>query len=405
MKQIVVVGGSIAALRAVETLRREGYDGELTMISAERRGPYARPPLSKQLLTGEMPIEAVAYRSEAFYQDLGITLRLDTSATGLDVWRRRVLLGSEEIPYDGLIIATGARARTIRDAEGLAGIHSIRSLDDALAIRDAFAVRPRVVGVGGGVIGCEVASSARALGLDVTIIEAANTLMTRAVSPRVGHTLAAVHAGAGVTVISGRGVSGFLGYDRVEGVRLDDGKFVPADLVVMGVGIVPNVEWLKGSGLRLDNGLACDRDMHAHGHQVYGAGDVASWPNLPTGRRVRSEQWTTATEQAVHAARQLVGLEESGVGLTSHLYFWSDQHGRRIQGIGDPQGCSTELLAGSLESNRFIVGYRRVGQLVGGLAINMPPHFVVLRRLVGANSSWTSLVEAFSALALESIPS
>lgn len=338
-KRIIVVGANLAGLRAAETLRREGYDGELLLVSDDNHLPYDRPPLSKQVLTGALSADDTAYRPREYFREHDIDLRLGQRASRLDLRSQRILIGDEAEPFDGLIIATGASPRRLSTGAGVAGIHVVRTLDDARSLSAELAGEPRVVVIGAGFIGAEVAASARRLGLDVTIVEAQPTPLVRAIGTQMGHICARLHADHGTKLLCGVGVG--VGDRHVEGVRLTDGTFVPADVLVVGIGVVPNVDWLQGSGLRTPDGITCDATLNVGHPAVYAAGDVASWSNQLFGTRMRCEQWTNAADQGTHAA-----------------------------------------------TSRFVAYYRRSERLVGVLAMNSPREFAAARKLIENRSRW-----------------
>ncbi|MCD4524217.1 NAD(P)/FAD-dependent oxidoreductase [Nocardioides sp. cx-173] len=336
MSHIVVVGAGLAGVRTVQALRREGSGASVTLVGDELHPPYDRPPLSKDLLLGKSEPDDVRLLDDAGLAGLEAQLRLGVSATALDTDRRVVTLSSgEALRYDELVIATGARARQLPHGESgtPAGLHVLRSLEDAMALRDAFAEGPRVAVIGGGVIGCEVASSASMLGLPVVIIDSLPVLMQRVVGDVVAERVAALHRGAGVELRLGATVAGVdTEGGRVRGVRLATGEVVPADVVVVGIGAVPNVEWLEGSGLTLDDGVVSDEFLAAVGVDgVHVVGDVARWHHLGYGEAVRAEHWTAATEHATAVAKTLTGTPTSVAEIP---YAWTDQHGRRFQIAG-----------------------------------------------------------------------
>jgi 3-phenylpropionate/trans-cinnamate dioxygenase ferredoxin reductase subunit len=386
MKTVVVVGGSVAALRAVETLRRDGYDDRLVLVSEEAHEPYDRPPLSKHILTGELPATAPLYRPAGSLLDAQVEVRLGARALALDLQRRRILLPDGELAYDGLIIATGARPRPLGTQPCPEGVHTLRTIDDAVTIRRSLEAGPKVVVVGAGFIGAEVASSARARGLDVTLVEAAVSPLVRAVGGAMGEALGRLHIVNGVKLRCGSGVDRFLGARRVEGVRLTDGSVIPADLVVVGVGVVPNTEWLLSSGLTIENGLRADPSLHVHGGTVFAAGDVVSWYNGSLARTVRGEQWTTAAEQGSHAARALLRGPQAAGHFRSSMYFWSDQYGAKIQFAGDTAADTVDVIDGDPAEHRFLAVYRRSGRGVGVLALNQPKTFSRLLRALDAGT-------------------
>ncbi len=390
---MVVVGASLAGLRAVEELRRAGHDGPIVLLGAEDRLPYDRPPLSKQVLAGSWDTDRVELVDDARLGDLGVEAILGTPATGLDLASGRIDFGGSTpgtMEYSGLVIATGARLRTLPGTDGRAGVFGLRTLDDALALRDAFDARPsRVAVVGAGFIGAEVAATARERGLDVTMIEALPVPHGRVLGDEMGSVCGDLHRDHGVDVRLGVGVSEVLGTDQVEGLRLDDGSVVIADVVVVGIGVVPNVEWLSGSGLTIDNGVVCDLTSLAAPH-VVAAGDVARWPNPAFGgEMMRVEHWDNAVEQAGHAARRLLAADADAEPYSPIPYFWSDQYDRKIQLAGRPgPDDEVRVVVGSTEERRFLALYGRGGRLRAGLGMNRPRHVMQVRQLLVSGTSW-----------------
>ena len=276
-RPIVIVGASLAGLRAAQAIRKAGHDGRVVMVGAEERAPYTRPPLSKELLAGEHEPDRCALPGG----DVDVEWRLGTTATGLDLARRELLLGDERLGFDRLLIATGARPRHWPGdpIDHLDGVFMLRDLDDALALRAAFERGPRLAVVGAGFIGCEVAATARKRGLDVTLIDVADQPMT-ALGPAVGARCAEMHREHGVELRLGTGVDGFEGAGRLEAVRLADGTRVEADVAVVALGAIPNTDWLADSGLELQPGVVCDATLAARDADgVFCAGDVAAWPH------------------------------------------------------------------------------------------------------------------------------
>ena len=370
MRRIVIVGASLAGLRAAQAARAAGFDGELAIVGDEPHAPYTRPPLSKELLAGEHPVERVQLPCDA----LDVQWRLGVAATSVDRARRRVVLADgDEVPYDRLILATGSRARRWTGAgDDLEGVHVLRSLDDGVALRAALERRPRLVVVGAGFIGCEVAQTARKLGLEVTMIDIAPTPMTP-LGPVLGAWCAELHRGHGVDLRLGTGVAAMRGRDRVEAVELTDGSRIAADAVVVGLGSLPNTEWLAGSGLTVDPGLACDATLTAVGDaDVLGAGDIASWPHpLAGGGTIRIEHWTVAAEQGQLAGRNVLLAPAERKPYDAPPYFWSDQYDRKIQSLGMPARAERlELLESTPDGARLVYAGERDGRLVGIVAIN-----------------------------------
>jgi len=378
----VIVGGSLAGLRTAQSLRREGHEGTITIVSEEQHWPpYDRPPLSKQVLVGSLPPERVRLRVP---DDLDAEVCAGVRAAGLDVASRTVLLDhGERIPYDGLVVATGASARRIPGADAMAGVHVLRTIDDSLALRAELEQASSVVVVGAGFIGCEVASSCRALGLDVTVVDVL-PLPLAPLGTRAGEIVRAFHEANGVHLRLGTGVAGFDGDDRVRMVRLSDGTTVATDVVVVGIGVVPATGWLDGSGLTLDDGVVCDEACLARGGEdrVVAVGDVARWDHPRYGSS-RIEHWTNAGEQAAHAARALVRGGEAAGPFAPVPYFWSDQFGTKLQFVGSC-GADDEfaIVEGSVDDGRWVAAYGRDGVTVAALCVGWPARLAAWQQLV-----------------------
>ena len=404
MDRVVIVGASLAGLNAAESLRSEGFQGTITLIGDERESPYDRPPLSKQLLTGDWDVDRLRLRSAAEFDELQLDFLNGRTAQALDVAGQQVLLdGDERVDFDGLIIATGARALRLPFGQQLNRVHVLRTQADAIRIRDELQPGARVAVIGAGFIGSEVASSARSRGLDVTMIEALSAPMIGPLGEELSGWAAELHAGAGVDLRMNAMVSDLIGHRQVEAVELEDGSRVEADTVVVGIGVRPNAEWLADSGLTTGDGVICDQYCRA-ASGIYAAGDVARWPNGLFGpfayaepqRTMRIEHWTNAVEQGMTAARNLL-LESRGAALEPFWpvpYFWSDQHGRSIMasGITAPRD-NFQLVHGTLESNRFAAIYGLRGYLSGVVAVGWPR---MLRRYQGMIRDRTTWEEALA---------
>ena len=400
LRRVVVVGASLAGLRAAEELRRLGFDGTVVLVGAEPHLPYDRPPLSKDFLAGETHAEGLALRRQP-YDDLDLDLRLGVRATALDPVARTIATDDgDTIPYDGAVVATGASPRRLPNTPDLAGIHVLRTLDDAEALRADLDRAPSVVVVGAGFIGAEVAATCRARGLQVTVLEALPTPMVRGLGTALGDTLASLHRDHGVELRTGVGVAGFEGTDRVAGVRLDDGATVDGDVVVVGVGVAPSTEWLAGSGLTLDNGVVCDHTLLA-APGVVAAGDVARWPNLAFGGTVmRLEHWTTATEQGVAAAARLLASDDTAEPFAPIPFVWSDQYDVKIQVAGHVTGDDdVEVVDGSLEERRFVAIFGRAGRLTGAVAFSRPRLLMQYRRMIADGVSFADALASARATA------
>ncbi|MBA2951149.1 NAD(P)/FAD-dependent oxidoreductase [Streptomyces himalayensis] len=387
MRTVAVVGASLAGLSAARSLRKQGYDGRLVLIGDELHRPYDRPPLSKEFLSGTLGEAELALETDD--EDLGAEWLLGVRATGLDHTERAVRLADgREVHADGFVIATGAAARTLPGSEGLAGVHTLRTLDDALALRDELARGGRLVVIGGGFIGAEVASTAYALGLEVTVVEAAPTPLAGPLGETMGAIVSALHADHGVRLVCGVGVKGLSGETRVDAVLLEDGRSIPADIVVVGVGARPCVEWLEGSGIVLDNGVKCGADGRTSLAGVVAVGDCANWYDPRAGLHRRVEHWTGARERPDAAVATLLAGGAVEPGVPRPPYFWSDQYGVTIQFAGHAVGAdSVTIEAGAADDRDVLAVYRRAGNPVAVLGMNQPRLFMRWRKQLAATAS------------------
>ena len=382
LETIAVVGASLAGLRGAEALRRLGYEGRLVLVGEESHRPYDRPPLSKELLRGEREPEAIVLSKPESFDALELELHLGRRATGLDPKARSLSLDNgETISFDGLLIATGAAPRRLPGTPALDGIHVLRSLDEALALRADLARSPRVAVVGAGFIGAEVAASCRQLGLEVSMIEALPLPLLTSVGQVVGEVCAQLHADHGVDLHCGVGVEGFEGERRVSAVKLADGSRVDADVVVVGIGVRPETAWLESSGLAIDDGVVCDATCATSAPDIYAAGDVARWHNTLCNRSMRIEHWTNAVEQANAAAENLLAGELLAKPFAPVPFVWSDQHDRKIQCCGwiSPDD-EVRIVHGTTAERRFVALYGRKGRLTGAVAMNRVRQLMGIRR-------------------------
>lgn len=393
---LVVIGASLAGLRAVEAARRAGYGGAITLIGAEPHLPYDRPPLSKAFLTGDA--EATYYLGEdVLRRDLSVDLRLGVTARALDPQARTVITDAGPVPYDRLLVATGAHARTLAHLPAMDGVWTLRTLDDATALRASLRGAADVVVVGAGFIGAEIASSARAGGARVTIVEAAAVPLVRAVGEVVGRVLATLHERHGTRLLCGTTVEALIGDGHVSGVRLSTGEVLRADAVVVGVGAAPATQWLTTSGIVLDPrdaGIVCDEYLESSIPGVYAAGDVAHWPNglFEGGDTMRLENWTNAATQAAHAAENAVRPDRRRPYETVP-YFWSDWYGQRVQFVGTADADDVNVVVGSgpdEDSDHLVALYRRGDRLVGAATLNEPRKIMKYRRFIAERGLWSA---------------
>jgi NADPH-dependent 2,4-dienoyl-CoA reductase/sulfur reductase-like enzyme len=387
---IVVVGGSLAGLRAIETLRRLGYEGRIQLVGAEEHLPYDRPPLSKQVLAGAWEPDRIWLKDEEAFDGLEVEAHLGRTATDLDLDERVVVLhAGTRLRFDGLLVATGARPRHLPDSAELEGVHVLRTLEDCVSLRRAFEKNPRVVVVGAGFIGSEVAATARTRGLEVTVLEALPVPLERGLGQAMGRVCGDLHRDHGVTLRCEASVAGFEGSGRVERVWLADGSTVEADVVVVGVGVVPNTSWLDSSGLTINDGVVCDERCATGAPGVYAAGDVARWHNPLFDEEMRVEHWTNASDQGVVAAQNLLAGPGAGEPYAPTPYFWSDQYDTKIQLVGHPRpGDEVRVVGGSVEDRRFVALYGDRGRLRAALAFSSPRRLMAYRRLISERASW-----------------
>ncbi|MEU6306848.1 NAD(P)/FAD-dependent oxidoreductase [Streptomyces chartreusis] len=384
MRTVAVVGASLAGLSAARSLRKQGYEGRLVVIGDELHRPYDRPPLSKEFLAGTLGEPELALETDD--EDLRAEWVLGTRAVALDHAERTLRLADgRQVRADGFVIATGAAARTLPGSAGLAGVHTLRTLDDARALRDELALGGRLVVIGGGFIGAEVASTARALGLEVTVVEAAPAPLAGPLGEAMGAVVSALHADHGVALLCGVGVKGLSGERRVDAVLLEDGRTVPADIVVVGVGARPNVEWLEGSGVVLDNGVKCGADGRTSLAGVVAVGDCANWYDPRAGLHRRVEHWTGARERPDAAIAALLAGGAVEPGVPRPPYFWSDQYGVKIQFAGHAAGAdSVTIEDGTPDERNVLAVYRRSGIPVAVLGMNQPRLFTRWRKHLAA---------------------
>ncbi|HUI03996.1 MAG TPA: FAD/NAD(P)-binding oxidoreductase [Acidimicrobiales bacterium] len=389
---VVIVGGSLAGLRAAETLRAEGHGGTITLIGAEPHVPYDRPPLSKQFLAGSWGLERVVLRPPEKLAALGLDLRLGHRAERLDLDGRTLELDDGAlVGFDGLVLATGAQPRPLPGAPALSGVHVLRTLEDSIALGAVIGEAVRVVVVGAGFIGSEVAATCRARGAHVTVVEALPQPLARVLGEEMGAACGALHSANGVELRTGVGVAGLVAGANggaVGGVALDDGTVLDADVVVVGIGVVPTTAWLEGSGLELADGVVADATLHA-AEGVVVAGDVARWFDQGEGALVRIEHWTNAAEQGAVAARSLRAGRAGAAPYVPVPYFWSDQYDTKIQVIGHPRpDAEVVVVEGTPSSGRFVALYGHDGKLVAALGFGRPRQLMAYRPLLEARAGF-----------------
>jgi 3-phenylpropionate/trans-cinnamate dioxygenase ferredoxin reductase subunit len=366
---LVIVGGGLAGAKAVQGAREAGYDGRLVLLAEEPEQPYERPPLSKAVLRGEKPPESARVHDEDFYDKNDVELRTGTTVTALDLTARHVVAGDEQVPFDQLVLATGSRPRPLKvPGVELRGVHYLRTVEDSRRLAKAIKGASRVAIVGGGWIGSEVAASAREMGADVVMIDPLPAPLFNVMGPEIGEIFAGLHRDKGVQLRMGVGVDGLLGSDAVESVALADGSTEQADVVVVGVGVVPNVELAEAAGLTVDNGVVVDERLKTAVPGVLAAGDVASAFHPRYDRHVRVEHWANALNQGAAAGRNAVGEAEVYDRLP---YFYSDQYDLGMEYVGLAGRGDSVTFRGDVEGREFIAFYHRDGRVTAAMNVNV----------------------------------
>ena len=378
---IVIVGAGHAGGRAAQALRQAGFAGRVVLIGEEKYPPYERPPLSKELIVTDAGLEKARLHDPAYYEQHKIELMLGAQAEAIDRAGKAVILaGGARVPYDRLMLTTGARVRKLPiPGADLPGIFYLRDFDDTQAIRARLRDGVRAVVIGGGFIGLETAASARKRGAAVTVLEAADRLMGRAVAPELGAWFAELHKKHGVDVRLGVRIKAIEGTGRVESVVLDGGEAIPADIVVAGIGIVPNVELAALAGLAVENGIVVDEFGRTSDPAIFAAGDCALQPNAFTGRRLRLESYQNAQDQAMAVARNMVGEPKA---YEDSLWVWSDQHDVNLQMTGVPSSYDRLVWRGDPASGAFMVFYLRDGRIVAVNTVNLGREMKPAQRLM-----------------------
>ena len=392
-----------------------GHDGSIVLVGEESHLPYDRPPLSKEMLEIDTATATpdVQLRPRSFVEDeLGVVVRTQTRATGLDTVARTLYTDAGEIRYGELVIATGAAARKLPEAERYKGIHALRTLDDSHAARDAIAGTERVVVIGAGFIGSEVASGARKAGREVTIVESAPSPLVRSLGCEVGELLARLHRENGSDLRVNTTVTALHpspgsrpdrdGRSQLAAVDLSDGSTIETSAIVAGIGAAPSTDWLENSGVQLDSadrGVVCDSTLAVTGidgcsiPHLWAAGDVAHWPNPKFARVMRLEHWTNAAEQGSVAVKNALGTADERVEYSAVPYFWSDLYGTRIQFVGIPQADSVVVQYREEPRGGIVALYRGGDQLVGTLTIGRPDLIMKYRRLITKGATWAEGVK------------
>jgi len=383
--KVVIVGAGHGAGQVIASLKQKKFEGDIVLIGDEPYLPYQRPPLSKKFLAGELPPERLYFKPESFYDDPRVDVHLETRINLIDRTNSVVIAeDGREFDYDKLVLATGARVCKVNVPGGdLPGIHYLRSIADVDAIRDDMSGNKSVVIIGAGYIGLEVAAVCRQNGLDVTVVEMADRVMSRVVSPNVSDYYQLEHTNQGVKLLLSTALAEFQGRRRVRRVITDSGQEIPADFVVIGVGIRPNIELAEAAGLDIDNGIVVDDRCQSSDTDIFAIGDCTSHPNEIYGKRLRLESVHNALEQAKTAANNICGVDSQ---YNQVPWFWSDQYDLKLQIAGLSQDYDDVVLRGDPSNGSFACLYLRDGMLIAVDAINSPREFMQSKALIAAHS-------------------
>ena len=391
MAGMVIIGCGQAGGQAAASLRQEKYEGPITMIGQEPYIPYQRPPLSKQYLSGEQEKEKLSLRQESFYSEKEINLKLETSVLSLDPDKRELQLeNGETVTYDKLLIATGGRPRKLEvDGHTLKGIHYLRNIDDVDAIKTQMNTSQNLVIVGGGYIGLEVASVAIKRGLTVSVLEMESRILERVTTEEMSAFYHQLHTDEGVNILTSTQAKAFKGSETVESVVCGDHE-IPADLVIVGIGILPNTEMAEAAGLETNNGLVVDEHCRTSNEHIFAAGDCTNHPNPILNRRLRLESVPNAMEQGRVAASNMLGGSKS---YASMPWFWSDQYEHKLQMVGFSKDSDQSVVRGDMESKSFTVFYLKDDSIIAADSVNNPKEFMASKQLVGKKASIEALAD------------
>ncbi len=383
MNKIIIVGGGQAGATVAQDLRKRGFEGDITILGDEPQLPYRRPPLSKTYLAGEATEESLYQMKAPILERNAIRYRGDGRVVGIDRAQRAVHLeNGERLSYDKLVLTTGGRARPLPLPGAEApNVHLLRTVADVDAIREDLASARRVVIIGGGFIGLEAAAVARKLGLEVTVLEGLPRVLARVTAPETSAFFEQTHRAHGVDVRTGAQVTGLLGSPTVDRVQLADGEELPADVVIVGIGLIPNTELAAEAGLDVDNGIVVDEFGRSSDPDILAAGDCTNHPNRFYGRRIRLESVNNALEQARTVSATIMGEESP---YDSVPWFWSDQYDLKLQMVGLSEGYERCVLRGDMASRRFALFYLKDGVIIAADTVSDPKDFMVAKKLVAA---------------------
>ena len=391
MTGIVIIGAGHAAGQAAASLRQAKFEGPITIIGDEAHVPYQRPPLSKQYLAGTQPVDKVYLRAEKFYADKDIQLMLDTRATQIDPSTKTINLDNgETIAYEKLLISTGSRPRKLSiEGSDLSGIHYLRTMDDVDGIRADVKPGANLVIVGGGYIGLEVAAVGIELGMNVHVLEMEERILQRVTTPKMSAYYHKLHSDRGVHIHTQTGVTGFSGNGRVEKVLCGDESFA-ADIVIVGIGIIPNIEIAEEAGIHCDNGIVVDDHCCTSDPDIYAAGDCTNHPNPLMNKRLRLESVPNAMDQARVSTANMLGDDKVYAAIP---WFWSDQYELKLQMVGFSADGDSQVLRGDMEKHQFAIFYLKDGKVVAADAVNSPKEFMLCKQLIGKPADAAKLAD------------
>ena len=402
INSVVVIGGGQAAAQAIQSLRQGKYEGAITLIGDEDALPYQRPPLSKAYMKGELSKERLFFKPEEWYTDNNVALRLGEKATAIDRSAQTVALGSgEAVAYDALILATGSRPRALPlPGADLKGVFDLRTLSDVEAMQPQMVAGKKLVIIGAGYIGLEAAAVARQLGLEVNVLERAPRVLERVTSPVISAFYEDVHRAEGVDIRTGVATEAIEGDGAVSGVRLQGGNIVPADIVLVGIGILPNDDLASEAGLSCPDGIPVDRDARTRDPRIFAAGDCTRRDIVHCGREGRLESVHNAIEQGKQAAAAILGKPRPPEDCP---WFWSDQYDLKLQIAGLSSGYDEMITRGNPDDRKFAVFYLKEGRLIAVDAINSPPEFMVSKKLIIAGAKVDPATLADPAISMKDI--
>ena len=399
----IVVGAGQAGLQICDSVRKEGYTGQLLLVGDEELAPYQRPPLSKQFLEGELDVDRLPFRPPNFFEKKDITLMLGEAVGRIDVNKKTILIGTREINFHKLAIATGTRVRKLPIPGGeLEGVHYLRTVADANGIKDALQNAKSLVAIGGGFIGLEIAAVARKMGLAVSVIEAQGRLMERAVSPTISEYFSKVHSDAGVNVLLNSAVSAIGKREDGFVITLADGQEIKTDMCVAGIGAVPNVEIAEAAGVECNNGIVVDCFGRTSLEDVFAAGDCTMHENAKLKVRHRLESVQNAVDQAKTVAAIMMGLEKPYEQIP---WFWSDQYDKKLQMVGRSKDADEEVLRGQPGEHSFSVFYFKEGNLIGVESVNQAKDHMLGRKMLNNDIHLTTTQAADETLDLKTLTS